>query len=178
MGTLLLIPLLTPPDLPAFPLALPLFTLPGLLPVRPPEFTGLGPAAPPREPPPPGDAPGPVPPPVAPPPAGPPPPGAPPPPRACGAKDAACTNPKLPPPPNTPSQPGAPLGGRSAPLPGKPPTPGLKDGELKSPRTSIGYTATLARLQTSIAAVSSERPSMVSGKPELNSTTILRPGTS
>src|ERR1700674_4789621 len=46
-----------------------------------------------------------------------------------------------------------------------------------SPRPSKGKKAPLFRLHTSITAVSSDRVSGVLGKPEVNSTRVLRPGT-
>jgi hypothetical protein len=48
---------------------------------------------------------------------------------------------------------------------------------VTSPRTSIGYTATFARLQASIVAVTSEIWSSRTRNPAVSSTSVLRPGT-
>src|SRR5580658_10574817 len=45
------------------------------------------------------------------------------------------------------------------------------------PRTSMGYTATLALLQESITAVNSDCRSGVKGKPAVSMMRVLRPGT-
>src|SRR5207302_7287866 len=55
---------------------------------------------------------------------------------------------------------------------------GLRPGKgATNPRTSIGYTATFALLQASMTALNSDCLSGVSGKPEVSSTRLLRPGT-
>src|SRR5579883_3558244 len=149
-------------------------TRPGIVPTPGPPRDGLPPGTPPptppRGPPPPIGAP---PPPRAPPPAPPPPPGAPPPgapppgdpPRWKNAIELTASDASL---KNGVNPRAIPAGLRnSAPL-GAPPT---------SPRTSIGYIATFARLHASIVAVTSlNKSGSLSGNPDVSRIKVFRPG--
>src|SRR5690242_8433285 len=153
---------------PPFPVLLPGPT------VRPPELPLGAPVIPP--PPPPGLPRGAVPPPPAPPPGLPVGPVAPP--RAWNSAAIRSTGDVASARPLFAATPG--ISTYACPRPGRPVGFGF-DGSMipgagaPRPRASIGYTATIDLLHWSIAAVTSMRASFESGKPEVNSTRLLRP---